>query len=419
MHDQKFMNRHTSTTEAHVKEIAQSTTAGVWRIKRAKLILGAWSMESVDKLVQRVRVPPQTVMRCLDEFGGKGISYFDSPDRRPTSREMRVEKVLDFLNQEQDPHQEGWLSLSVHYIGRDFNAYEIKQLRTFIASNPRLTQAEIAKEICQMFGLHQSNGKIKKSTAYHILKRMDMDNIIRLPSPKAQTKHRSARFNKANSNHIQVQTEVTLSKSDIPKLTFVAVDNPKDSALWREMMDRFHYINGTRLFGHQIRYLICGGKESNQADARKGYLLGALAFSASTWKLISRDKFIGWNDLQRERNLQLIVNNSRFLILPWINSKCLASRILGAIARQLPNDWNNKYHFRPVLLETFVQLDRHRGVSYQAANWLHVGNTRGYSLYSSRKRNAPERAVYVYPLHKRYKHLLLQQPANHQSGIGE
>lgn len=98
MHDQRFMAKHTPKTEALVKEIAQSKTAGIWRIKRAKLILGAWSGEPVDRLVQRVRVPPQTIKKCLFEFGEKGISYFDAPDRQPTSREARVEKVLDFLD---------------------------------------------------------------------------------------------------------------------------------------------------------------------------------------------------------------------------------------------------------------------------------------------------------------------------------
>ena len=407
MYDSKLMEKHTQATEVIVKKLAQSTTAGIWRIKRAKLILGAWSGEPVDKLVQKVRVPPQTINRCLCEFSEKGISYFDVPDRQPTSRESRAEIVLSFLNQQQDPSNSEWHTLSVHYIGRDFSAHEIQELRTFIALNPHLNCAQIAKELCMMFNLHQSNGKIKKSTAYNIIKRMAMDNIIKLPNTFVKPKDLADVKSTAKSSElIQTSNQITLNKNEIPELTFVLVGDSDKSALWREMMDRFHYINGTRLFGAQLRYLVYGGKEDDQPADCKGYLLGALSFSAGTLKLASRDQFIGWNDIQREKNLKLIVNNSRFLILPWIKSKYLASRILGGIARQLAEDWWKKYHYRPVLLETFVQKSRHSGTSYKAANWLQIGSTRDYSLYSSKRKNIPEKAVYIYPLHKRYKKIL-------------
>jgi hypothetical protein len=96
-------------------------------------------------------------------------------------------------------------------------------------------------------------------------------------------------------------------------------------------------------------------------------LLALISFGASAWKLAPRERFIGWDALQRQRNLQLIVNNARFLILPWIQSKGLASKILSLLARQLPIDWFARYGLRPVLLETFVETPRHRGTCYKAA----------------------------------------------------
>jgi hypothetical protein len=184
MYDLQFMRRRTPATEAFVKKIAQSTTAGIWRIKRAKLILGAWDGEPIDKLVQSIRVPPQTIMRSLTEFAEKGVAYFTTFDRPPTFRESRVEEVLHLLEKQQDGRKKEWHRLSVHYIGRDFTAYEIEKIRGLIASNPYLTQGEIASELCLMFDLYQSDGKIKRSTAWHIIKRMAIDNMIKLPPPR-------------------------------------------------------------------------------------------------------------------------------------------------------------------------------------------------------------------------------------------
>ena len=140
-----------------------------------------------------------------------------------------------------------------------------------------------------------------------------------------------------------------------------------------------------------------------QADG----LVALLSFGASAWKLAARERFIGWQEDQRQRNLPLVVNNARFLILPWIQSKGLASKILSLIQRQLPNDWQARYGYRPVLLETFVETPRHRGTCYQAANWIKVGQTTGRGKKSSsRKPILPIKDIWLYPLHKNFRSIL-------------
>lgn len=417
--------------EARLKDIAESTTAGIWRIKRAKIVLGFWKERTVDQLVLDVRVPPESVTRCINEFEKRGLAYFDEPDRRPTNRELRVERVLSFLENPPDHKSNRWHEWTVHYIGRDFTAWEIFELRAFIASHPSANRSQLADRLCVMFDLYQTDGKIKKSTASHILKRMAMDNIIRLPDPLPR-KPRKPRQNPSN----QVKPkELVLSKEEIPKLRFIPVDTRSQNALWREMIECFHYINGYRIFGSQIRYLVYGDIRSTTLNtslspvlehvdesacrriahqtrrhpvegADGQHLLAALAFGACAWKLESRDDYIGWTDSQRERNLNLVVNNVRFLILPWIKSPNLASRILGGIARQVPADWEKRYNYRPVLLETFVQLDRHRGICYLAANWTQTGTTSGYSHSSKKKKQVPEKAIFLYPLHRKFRQIL-------------
>ena len=130
----------------------------------------------------------------------------------------------------------------------------------------------------------------------------------------------------------------------LPPLRLEQVDGTSSSRLWNEYVARYHYLGYTPLAGNQMRYNIFAGAQ----------LVALISFGASAWKLAARDRFIGWDQLQRHRNLQLIVNNARFLILPWIHSKGLASKILSMLARQLPLDWSARYGFPPVLLETFV-----------------------------------------------------------------
>ena len=134
-----------------------------------------------------------------------------------------------------------------------------------------------------------------------------------------------------------------------------------------ELIDRYHYLGYAPLPGAQLRYFVREGRE----------LLALLGFSAAAWAVAPRDRFIGWENSVRKERLRFVVNNSRFLILPWIHSKCLASRVLATATRRLSDDWWKRYNYRPALVETFVEKDRFAGTSYKAANWICVGETKG------------------------------------------
>ena len=113
--------------------------------------------------------------------------------------------------------------------------------------------------------------------------------------------------------------------------------------------------------------------------------------------LACRDQWIGWNEDERKQRLNLILNNNRFLILPWVNIKNLASTVLSLIAKQMADDWMDQHGFRPVLLETFVDPEKYTGTCYQAANWQHIGKTQGQKG-SDRCETVSPKDVYVYPL---------------------
>jgi hypothetical protein len=348
------------------------------------------------------------------------MAYFAEPDRPPTKREANVEQILTFLDSPPELSHSGWDSLTHRYIGIHFTARAIQTIRDLIAKRPAATRADIAREVCLSFNLYQANGKLRTNIVADLLKRMDMDNLIALPP----ISHPFRRVRPPQSTlPVGGPHEVKVNPLDIEELRIIPVNAPQDVALWNGIIHEHHYIRTYRMFGPQMRYLVYGGKKttphalpsgnSSEAKAcmdpkhrRSEILLAALGFAASAWRISSRDAFIGWSDEQRIANLRYVVSNARFLILPWIRCPNLASRILGAVARRLPQDWEDRYHYRPVLLETFVQLDRFTGTCYKAANWIHLGTTEGYSLYSRQKKLVPRKAIFVYPLTRKFRTIL-------------
>ena len=411
-----------------VKAIAASMSAGIWRIKRAKIILLTIEGKNAERIVLDLRVPPESILKCQASFARQGMKYFDHPSRKPTQREAAVERMLGFLENPPSSRSVLWRKLSLRYIGHDFSAERIQGIRDLIRTNRCWNRSKITRAVCERFDLRQSDGKLKHAQIGQALIRMSMDNLITLPPPSRAKESFSQRdYNRLPKRAaFKVRKEPIAEPADIRTIQFVPALNEKDLSLWRNLIENYHYINTSTLFGAQMRYLVYGGRDieptvdlvkqnfrNSPTDndwrdiyrkiERGGHLLAVIGFAASAWKLASRDRFIGWDDEQRVANLKLVVNNARFLILPWIRLPNLASRILGGVVRQLPLDWESRYLYRPVLLETFVQTDRFKGTCYRAANWVRVGRTDGYSLYSQCKTKSPPKDIYIYPLCKDFR----------------
>ena len=189
----------------------------------------------------------------------------------------------------------------------------------------------------------------------------------------------------------------TGSRHHLPDLQLTLVRTPAASRLWNEFIARYHYLGYTPLAGAQLRYFITSA----------GQILGAFGVNSAAWQVAPRDHWIGWTRAQRTARLPWVVNNARFLILPWVQIRYLASSALGLLTRQLPGDWQARYGYRPVLMETFVDRDRFAGTSYRAANWIRVGDTQGRGKTDRYHQHAkPIKTMWVYPLHRQYRALL-------------
>ncbi|MGC8488890.1 MAG: Druantia anti-phage system protein DruA [Clostridia bacterium] len=253
--------------------------------------------------------------------------------------------------------------LSVRYCGRDFTLQDLAVIRAIIAAQPH--RAAIARAVCQEFNWLKPDGGLKDASCALALRRMHADGWVELPPPvhRPPAPPRAPTFTAA-SDPQSLQEGV---RGDLGPLQLRPVVQPAQSRLWNELVARYHYAGYSRLPGAQLRYLVF-------ADDR---LLAALGFSAAAWRLYDRDAFVGWSDEQRAARLHLVANLARFLILPWVRIKFLASSILAQAARQLPGDWQARYAYPVLLLETFVECDRFAGTCFRAANWTCVGETVG------------------------------------------
>ena len=294
--------------------------------------------------------------------------------------------------------------LSFPYCGRLFTAAEIDSIRRLIASDHKWSRAQLSRLVCDELGWLKPDGRRKEMSCRVAMLRMERDGLFTLPPPQKGNGNGNNRPRLTSAS--DPGEPFALGAGALGNLTFCAVSTPHDSRLWNELVERYHYLGYKPLPGAQMRYLVSAGPQ----------LLAALGFGAAAWKVAPRDDFIGWTPQERTRNLHRVVNNARFLILPWVTSKNLASRILAGAAKQLPQDWEQRYAYRPFLLETFVEKDRFTGASYRAANWTLVGQTQGRGKLDRKHRHSlPVKDVFLYPLHARFRQRLCASTQTHTS----
>ncbi len=282
----------------------------------------------------------------------------------------------------------------IRYCGRDFSFEEQQQISELIKNNPSLNRTKLSQEICRLLSWYKPDGGLKEMSCRVAMLRMQEDGLIFLP---ASNRGSQKIFKPQLSSKTDPQTPIHEPVHQLGPLQLRLVTS-SDSILWNEYIERYHYLGYTKLPGAQLRYFVTLNEQ----------VVALLGFGASAWQAAPRDQFIGWGNEQRLSGLPFIVNNARFLILPWVQSKNLASKVLAMAARQLPIDWFNRYKIRPVLLETFVEEGRFQGTCYKAANWVFVGKTKGRGkLGPAGKQSVPIKNILLYPLITNFRETLI------------
>lgn len=278
--------------------------------------------------------------------------------------------------------------MAVTFSGRTFTEQEVELMRVVAHDYAGLGVTEIAQTVCELLEWKRPNGGLKNHECRQLMERLAADGLLRLPAVRKLGGTGPRRVDVSRPRGEPPRVECAVSACE--PLELALVEGQRESRLWREQVERYHYLGCCVPFGAHLRYWVRNRQQE----------LACLLWTSPAWKMKPRDLWIGWSDEQRPRNLQRIVNNGRFLILPWVRVQGLASKILALSARRMPQDWQSHYGHRPLLLETLVDAHRFHGTCYRAANWIYVGQTtgRGRMDRAHRADGQAIKDIYLYPL---------------------
>ncbi len=278
--------------------------------------------------------------------------------------------------------------------GRWLVTADILRVRQLLAENPTWSRRRLSEALAEEWDWRNASGQLKDMAARTLLLKLDARGLIKLP-PRCRTPSNRMAVGRV-PRQVWDTAAVTGTLQQLGPLTVQEISG--DAAQRRRFaaaLAEFHYLGYRGTVGENAQYTITDGT---------GRLLACLLFGAPAWKCRTRDEFIGWSPVHRQRHLGCIANNTRFLILPFVRVPHLASWILGQTLRRLSKDWERKYGHRILLAETFVERERFAGTSYKAANWIRLGSTTGRSRQDRRHTlQVPVKDVYVYPLYRRFR----------------
>lgn len=283
------------------------------------------------------------------------------------------------------------------FCGRELTPEELDLIRQITRDFSTLSLTELAHTICELLEWRRPNGGLKSRECYLFLQALHERGWLPwLSLPPKKLRPRSTEWDERSDP----QTPLSGSVGDHLPVQLQLLDNRDDRRLFRQYIQRYHYLGYKVPYGAQLRYFV----RSLQPPRP---LLACLLFTSAAWKMAPRDEHIGWSQAVRQANLPLVVNQSRFLILPWVQVPNLASHILSLAARQLPRDWCSAYRAQPVLLETLVDATRYHGGCYRAANWTEVGLTQGRGrMDRSGKAQGVRKHIFLFPLHRHWRERL-------------
>lgn len=269
-----------------------------------------------------------------------------------------------------------------------------------VKDDPGISRSLLSRHVCEWFDWRTSTGALQEGSCRKALAELHRRGALSLP--EVVKEYGFERPRKVGTPVELDVTDICCALAELGNIEIVPVRSrhSRDYRIWRALLDQHHYLGSGSLCGAQIRYII--------KSPKYGYL-GALAFSSAAWALRDRDQYIGWSESARIANLRYVVSNDRFLILPTVRVKNLASHVLALALRRLPGDWEARYNVRPVLAETFIDPTRFSGTCYRASNWISAGHTAG-------RRDGVRKAIFLYSLSTQWHDMLCREP---EIGLGK
>lgn len=282
--------------------------------------------------------------------------------------------------------------------GRHLDGAQLEWLRGWIGEHPEWSRKRLSRELCHRWDWRNGRGQLKDFAARSFLEKLEARGLVVLPAPQLARAHPRPKGALSQADWQTAPVEVALSQLR-PLVWLEPAVGSVEAGRFAAYLGHYHYL-GLRVVGENLKYLV---------QDRQGRDLACLLFGAAAWRAAARDKFLGWDEAQKSAGLPWVANNTRFLVLPWVKVRGLASHILSRAARRLSADWQLKYGHPIHLLESFVDCSRFRGTCYRAANWQCVGQTRGRGRQGRDHQHlsATVKDIYLYALHRQFRQKLL------------
>lgn len=283
------------------------------------------------------------------------------------------------------------------YRGRTITTADIAFIKDIIAAHPDDSRSALSRRVCQAWDWTQANGQLKDMVCRGLLLHLERKGHIVQPPPKQKPRQ----YRRKRPEPVEIDTTgINLPLKQIRlHLRFEQVRRTPHEKLFNSLVEQYHYLAYAQPVGEHLKYIVFYGQRP----------VACLAFSSAAFALNVRDDFIGWSKEHRTRNRHFLAYNTRFLILPWVEVKFLASHLLASCARRISSDWQEIYHHPLYWLETFVDTSRFAGTCYKAANWHYLGKTKGRGKYNkTQKQLTSIKDIYGLPLDRRFKEKLCQ-----------
>lgn len=288
--------------------------------------------------------------------------------------------------------------------GRELTNADIEWIRTLLAAHPGRGRTPLSEELCRRWNWRNAQGRLKDMAARTLLLKLERTGHIRLP-PRQRPSSNGLRNRRVSIAPVAPEPIRGALRDLCPLSVSVVAPGSDDLRLFNSLLAHEHYLGHRNTVGENLRYLV---------RDRYDRPVACVLFGSAAWKCAARDAFLGWDRATRERNLQRLTNNTRFLIPGWVQVLHLASHVLGLIARRIRSDWQAKYGHPVHALETFVDRSRFQGTCYRAANWVKVGQSTGRTR-SDRAHRGPlstVKDIYVYPLVREFRRALGAAPVS-------
>jgi len=285
------------------------------------------------------------------------------------------------------------------YRNRVITSKDVNFLAKIISDNPKESRRALSIRVCREWNWIQANGALKDGICRSLMLKLHREGHIKLP-PRRQPFTGGRQSKQKISKPAIDQTPIVSTVKELQPIKIRQVRRTKYDELFNGLIEQYHYLGYTQPVGEHLKYIIFAMERP----------IACFAFPSAPYRILHRDRFIGWQPEALEKNRRLLAYNSRFLILPWVHVPHLASHLLAKCARGISEDWQTLYRHPVYWLETFVDTDLFKGTCYRAANWIFSGNTAGRGKYNkTQKQLTLIKAMYGLPLVKDFRQKLCQE----------